>query len=126
MTIEKNSLMEWVDLGELPVKGDKTSFYEIPLIIPDEAKEIQVYTWIATGDCNHNRDVDFAITVNDDGHKDVGMYMHAVGFTQTAWSYNSQSSWLPMPHDREIRAERKGKEFDGNVGSKVIIVGYKS
>ncbi len=116
-----------IDLGTLPTDTNRTVTYNLPGQIPANATDILVYAFIRTGASNSDIDRQFKIFVQSEGSEIGGMfYLFAHGYSQSAWSYNSENFWLPMPLDRDLLVQMEGPAFNGNHATDLRIIGYKS
>ncbi|MEE4379532.1 MAG: hypothetical protein V2J55_18760 [Candidatus Competibacteraceae bacterium] len=113
-----------VNLGALPVGEKEQLTFLIPESIPDTAREILVYVYIATnyvkGDAH-----DFKLFVNVNANEENAFYLHTFAFPQQGWSYNSENAWLPVPKDRTLRAQSDGKALFGSWNSQIRIIAYR-
>ncbi len=124
--VEKQDPFWAVDapLGELPNGGGQSEKRRIPALVPDKAREILVYTQIATGYVKGGAHR-FRIAVQVQGDREAAFYLYAVGQPQSSWSYNSDNVWLPMPKNRELIVQAEGEPFFGDWKSDVRIIAYR-
>jgi len=113
-----------INLGSLPDKFIGTSTYSIPSAVPVTAKEIFVYAYIRTGGHNPSRDIEFRIYTKE-GSTEYSHYLFAHGYHQDAWSYNSNTFWLPTTVAWQINITSSGTAVSGNVDSQLYLVGYR-
>lgn len=113
-----------IDLGPLPSGKPDSLTYKIPANIPDSAREILIYAYIATsfvkGGAHH-----FKISVKSNESREVAGYLYAFANAKPGWSYNSENMWLPMPADREVTIQTAGEPLFGSWNSGVKIVAYR-
>lgn len=113
-----------IDLGPLPSGKPGSLTYKIPASIPDTAREILIYVYIATnfvkGGAHH-----FKIAVKSNEFREVAGYIYAFADAKPGWSYNSENMWLPMPADREVTIQTAGEPLFGSWNSSVKIVAYR-
>jgi len=113
-----------IDLGSLP-SGKSTSLsYKIPDKIPDTAREIFIYAYIAT-DFVKGGEHGFKISVKLDASREAAFYLYAHADTKPGWAYNSDNVWLPMPGDREVKLEALGEPLFGSWDGGVKIIAYR-
>jgi small-conductance mechanosensitive channel len=111
-------------LGPLPVGKTESLTYAIDGTVPDTAREILVYAYVATHYVKgggHN----FKLFVNVDAQQENAFYLRAVAFAQQAWAYNSENAWLPMPADRTLRVQSDGDPLFGSWNSSIQIIAYR-
>jgi TolA-binding protein len=113
-----------ITLGTLPSGKPPSATFKIPEAVPDSAREILVYTYIAT-DFVKGGSLSFKLAVKTDSAAEAAFYLHAVTDAQPGWSYNSDNVWLPLPADREISVTHGGGALFGNWDSKVKIIAYR-
>lgn len=113
-----------VDLGSLPSGRAGGVIRTISADIPDDAHEILIYVYVAT---NYVRGEthSFKIAVKPNPSREAAFYLYAFANTQQDWSYNSDNFWLPMPTDRKLILETRGKPLFGNWNSRVKIIAYR-
>jgi len=112
-----------VVFGALP-GGNEPLTYLIPAVIPDTAREILVYAQVATGYVEGGPHQFRIATQLEDG-REAAFYLYAVGGSQRSWAYNSDTVWLPMPKNRELRVQTANKPFFGDWNSEVRIIAYR-
>ena len=84
-----------------PIGSTKKS--SIPNIVPSDAVEILVYVYASTGAVDQNLYVEFQISTVED-ELEYSLYFYVQGYPpQNAISYNSDTFWLPITSNREIR-----------------------
>ncbi|MCP5420792.1 MAG: hypothetical protein H6970_05270 [Gammaproteobacteria bacterium] len=113
-----------IKLGPLPVGKSEDLTYTIPDTIPDTAREILIYVYVATHYVKggeHN----FKLFVNAKNQREDAFYLRAVAFAQQAWAYNSENAWLPMPADRTLRVQSDGEPLFGSWNSSIQIIAYR-
>ncbi len=113
-----------IDLGSLPSGKSTTLSYKIPDKIPDTAREIFIYAYIAT-DFVKGGEHGFKISVKLDASREAAFYLYAHADTKPGWAYNSDNVWLPMPADREIKLEALGEPLFGSWDGGVKIIAYR-
>jgi hypothetical protein len=114
-----------VNLGSLPYQFIGTSTYSIPSAVSVTAKEILVYAYIKTGGGNPDKDIEFRIYTKN-GPTEYSFYLFAHGYSQGAWSYNSETFWLPTTVAWQINVTSSGTVLSGNVfQSDLYLVGYR-
>jgi len=52
-------------------------------------------------------------------------YLLVHGYPQEAWSYNSDTFWLPLTSERVIKVIKRGANLCGNHESSIYIIGYR-
>jgi hypothetical protein len=112
------------DLGSLPSGRPGKIIKAIPTSIPNEAREILVYAFIATNYVRGGRH-SFKISVKLNESKEAAFYLYSIAQMQQEWSYNSDNFWLPMPANRKIFLETTGSALFGSWESRVKIVAYR-
>ena len=113
-----------IDLGSLPSGKSTTLSYKIPAKVPDTAREIFIYAYIAT-DFVKGGERGFKISVKLDDSREAAFYLYAHADTKPGWAYNSDNVWLPMPADREVKLEALGEPLFGSWDGGVKIVAYR-
>jgi hypothetical protein len=114
------------DLGSLPHNQvSKMKVYSVPMTVPTTAKEILVYAYIRTGSGNPDADIEVRIYTQSGRNTQYSFYLFAHGYNQAAWSYNSQSFWLPLTEYRAISAISSGSAMKGEAASQLSIIGYR-
>lgn len=113
-----------ITLGTLPSGKPPSITFKIPEAVPDSAREILVYTYVAT-DFVKGGSLSFKLAVKTDSAAEAAFYLHAVTDAQPGWSYNSDNVWLPLPTDRQITVTNGGGALFGNWDSKVKIIAYR-
>lgn len=113
------------DLGRLPFDTNQTVTLPIPSDVPGIAREIFLFIAAETGNSTGDGARVFSIWVDIDGRSMESQFLvHA--YSQPAWSYNSDTFWLPMPKNRNIFIKRlKGANIAGNSASAVKMLGYR-
>lgn len=113
-----------IPMGQLPNGGQDYEARRIPAQVPNKAREILVYTQVATGyvKAGPHR---FRISVRVEGAREAAFYLYAVGQPQPSWAYNSDNVWLPMPRDRQLLLRAEGEPFFGDWSSEVRIIAYR-
>ena len=111
-------------LGALPINPLGTVIWDIPGVVPASATEIQVYVFVRTGGGNPAADIEFRIYTADNS-VEYAQYLYAFGYSQNAWSYNSDTFWLPVTPDGLLRITSTGTAQTGNTQSALYIVGYR-
>lgn len=113
-----------IDLGALPSGKPNNITRKIPKSVPDTAREILVYAYIATSYVKGGSH-SFKIFVKASESREAAFYLYSIASTQQGWSYNSENVWLPMPENRELRFETDGEPLFGNWESGIKIVAYR-
>jgi len=113
-----------IDLGSLPSGKSTTLSYKIPDKVPDTAREILVYAYIATNFVKGGGH-GFKISVKLDAAREAAFYLYAHADTKPGWAYNSDNVWLPMPADREVKLEALGEPLFGSWDGSVKIIAYR-
>lgn len=113
-----------IDLGALPSGKPNKITRKIPEIVPDTAREILVYSYVATSYVKGGSH-SFKIFVKASASNEAAFYLYSIANTQQGWSYNSDNVWLPMPEDREIRVETDGEPLFGKWESGIRIIAYR-
>lgn len=113
-----------IDLGSLPSGKSTTLSYKIPDQVPDTAREILIYAYIAT-DFVKGGERSIKIAVKLDDSREAAFYLYAHADTKPSWAYNSDNVWLPMPADREVRLEVMGEPLFGSWKGGVKIIAYR-
>ena len=113
-----------IELGPLPSGKPPSLNYKLPSDIPDSAREILVYAYVAT-DLAKGGVHNFKIAVKIAESKEAVFYLYANADTKPGWSYNSENMWLPMPVDRELVIYTEGTPLYGNWTSAVKIIAYR-
>ncbi len=112
------------DLGSLPSGRPQKIIKDIPTSIPNEAREILIYAYIATSYVRGERH-SFKISVQPSESKEAAFYLYSIANMQQEWSYNSDNFWLPMPTNRKIFLETTGSPLFGSWESRVKIIAYR-
>lgn len=113
-----------IPMGRLPSQSQGAEMRRIPGQVPDKAREILVYTQVATGSVKAGPHR-FRIAVRVEGAREAGFYLYAVGQPQQSWAYNSDNVWLPMPRDRQLILRAEGEAFFGDWSSEVRIIAWR-
>lgn len=114
------------DLGQLPVGDKADAEYPIPSVVVHGALRILVYARIETGQVKTAKHHEFKIFVEDpDTFGEAAFYLVARTYPQSAYGYNSENFWLPMPSNpeyRKLKVERlDAQPVDGSVSSNLKI-----
>ena len=113
-----------IDLGPLPSGKSTLLNYNIPDKIPDSAREIFIYAYIAT-DFVKGGEQGFKISVKLDDSREAAFYLYTHANTKPGWAYNSDNVWLPLPVDREVRVQALGAPLFGSWEGGVKIIAYR-
>lgn len=111
-------------LGELPTKDAAEVSYQIPQAIlanKDRTTEIQVYIWIQTGANNSEGARTFLVSTEGRG-QESNLPLRVYAYNQPAWSYNSDTMWLPFPDNDHVKARREGSAITGGVASGIEVL----
>jgi uncharacterized small protein (DUF1192 family) len=113
-----------IDLGPLPSGKPNSLTYKIPASIPETAREILIYAYIATSFVKGGAH-SFKISVKPNETGEAAFYLYAFADAKPGWSYNSENMWLPMPADRAVIIQTNGEPLFGSWNSGVKIVAYR-
>ncbi|HVP50281.1 MAG TPA: hypothetical protein VMT56_03565 [Candidatus Bathyarchaeia archaeon] len=113
-----------INLGSLPSGKSAPLNYNIPDKIPDSAREIFIYAYIAT-DFVKGGDQGFKISVKLDDSREAAFYLYTHANTKPGWAYNSDNVWLPLPVDRKVRIQALGEPLFGSWEGGVKIIAYR-
>lgn len=113
-----------INLGSLPSGKSTLLNYNIPDKIPDSAREIFIYAYIAT-DFVKGGDQGFKISVKLDDSREAAFYLYTHANTKPGWAYNSDNVWLPLPVDRKVRIQALGEPLFGSWEGGVKIIAYR-
>lgn len=116
--------LERISLGRMPMEVEDLEDYKIPKDIPSAAREILVYAYVRTGVSEDDGDLEFRIFTRE-GKREYSFYMFSHVFPQQAFSYNSQTFWLPMTSERRIYVETEGDAEGGKRVGVLYILGYR-
>ncbi len=121
--------VKWVPLpktllGTLPLNTITTVSYNLPASVPPDAVEVLVYLYARTGDLNPDADLELRVYTRE-GTTEYSKYFFIHGYTQNAWSYNSDNFWLPVTSDRKIYVQSIGTAMTGNRWGEIFIIGYR-
>ena len=111
-------------LGQLPTKDAEEVSYQLPQAVlanKDQATEIQVYIWADTGANNSEGPRTFLASTESRG-QELSLPLRVYAYSQPAWSYNSDTMWLPFPDNDHVKARREGTVITGNVSSGIEIL----
>eukprot|EP01084_Bolivina_argentea_P047577 87673_1 len=113
-----------VDFGTLATTVGTYTF-QIPDSIPSDAKKILLYIYFQSGGCSPDIWGDIEIISNCHG-KDYNQFFTFHTYSQNAWSYNSDSFWLPLPENRKIIMKiNMGKtKYGGNCAGYFRLIRY--
>lgn len=113
------------ELGTLPINPLGTNTWDIPNVIPSTAKEILVFAWVQTGNCDNNHKVILKLYTVENTNE-YSHYLMAVSWTQGAISYNSSTFWIPTTSEWKIKATSSGSgTISGRFKSSINIIGYR-
>lgn len=110
-------------LGSLRLDQIGTKSYSIPQQVPAGSSEVLVYAMVATGWATQGLQSIRIYTA--DGRGEYAHLLHAVGYDQRAWGYNSDTFWLPLTSGRQIHATSSGTPISGSQYSEVSVLGYR-
>lgn len=113
-----------VDFGTLSTSAGSYSF-SIPDSVPVRAKKLLFYVYFQSGGCVGDNMGGYEIISHANG-RDYSQFFTFHTYHQNAWSYNSDSFWLPMPESRTISLKikiSKGK-YGGNCAGYLRIIRY--
>ena len=113
-----------IDLGPLPSGKPNSLTYKIPASIPNTAREILIYAYIATNFVKGGGH-SFKILVKPNESSEAAFYLYAFADAKPGWSYNSENMWLPLPADRTVIIQTNGEPLFGSWNSGVKIVAYR-
>lgn len=88
--------------------------------VPKTAKQVLVYVEIQTGTCKV--DTSGRIHIYSGPNHKMQLLVHT--YNQNAWSYNSESIWLPIEQPN-IFGKYDGKATSGNVSVQFKVVGHR-
>lgn len=128
--------VKWTPVAKKPIDNNSTS---IPIysaatlftralstaVVPAGAKEVYLYIHVSTGAANQDGDIELKIYTAEGGNQ-YASYFHLHGYSQSAWSYNSDNFWLPITSNRNIYMQRTaGGYLTGNKGYGIYVIGYR-
>ncbi len=112
-------------LGALPTNAITTVSYPLSDIVPSNAKEVLIYVYVRTGDYNNpGGNLEFKIYTQE-GTTEYAHYFFAHPYAQVAWSYNSDTFWLPLTSDNMIICTSLGQPVTGNGSGSIFLIGYR-
>lgn len=111
-------------LGELSWTALEVVSYPIPINVPADAKEVLVYVWVWTGGYNGEKDTEYKFYTHEDDTS-YARYLRVRTYSQSAYSYNSDTFWLPTTVDWTIHAVSLGETITGNKSGEIVVIGYR-
>lgn len=117
------------DLGSLPLGDVVSQTYSLPASVPRDAKEILVYAYVRTGVGVAGGDREFHIFTEGAPPREsvVGFWLYVYPYPdQNAYSYNSQTFWLPVVRTHKINADRTGPNMEhAYTVARLYLLGYR-
>jgi len=112
-------------LGPLPYKSAGTVSWDIPDVVPDDAKEVLVYAYIYSGYTYVKGVMEFRFYTVE-GDTEYSNYMYWFHHDrQVAVSFDSVNIWLPVTSDGKIYVTSTGTGASSNCGAYAYLIGYR-
>lgn len=99
-----------------------THSFEIPDIIPEEAKEVLLYAAFWSGNSNPTVYSHFKI-YTEEGDQKYEKYISLWTFNNNFGNTNSDNLWFPLTSNRRVYLEAT-HTFNANSGGHIFVIGY--
>jgi hypothetical protein len=110
-----------VPIGKFP-NGESTTLALDMSKLPKDVQRILVYAQFESGNSSHDFYPNCEVKLNaHDREYSYPLFVHS--YNQSAWSYNSDAIWMPVPQDGNITLSTSVK-LAGNFSSAVKIIRY--
>ncbi len=111
-------------IGSSTFRHSGTLSYEIPAVIPSDAKEVLVYANFQHGTSGPSDRISHFKIFTEDGVHDYAKYITLHAYGQNAWNTNSDNLWFPMPSNRRVNLNVPNV-LNGNIYGTLYVIGYR-
>ena len=111
-------------IGHTTFRHSGTLSYEIPNVIPDDAKEVLIYADFQSGSSGPRDRISHFKIFTEKGANDYAKYISLHSYGQAAWNTNSDNLWFPMPSNRRVYLNVPNVH-SGNIRGRLYVIGYR-
>ena len=129
ITSPKPNPVEWnsvplTQIGTINLKTTVTQSFPIPSIIPDSAREVLVYVYIATGH-NGNAFTHVKIFTEKSHERRFEKYLSIQSYPQSAFAMVEDNMWFPMTQNRRVYVKLTTALSGDNFKRGIFVIGYR-
>ncbi len=110
-------------IGQVNFRASGICIYDIPELIPNNAKEVLVYVYAQVGHSRPTSTTHIKVYTEDRGNE-YAKYIGFRTFRQDARNTNSDNLWFPMPANRKVNLEILDT-YEGHTFVFVYVIGYR-
>lgn len=117
------------EIGEVPMTGNVSEGVrlKLPDVVPNDAKYVYVLATAKTGNTHGSRE-GFLVVTSESRFGTEKLYSYVFAFEQNAYSFTSNSAWMPVPSDRFLQAQYTPDTplpADASATARVYILAYR-
>ena len=121
--------VEWnsvplTQIGTINLRTTVTQSFPIPSIIPDSAREVLVYVYIATG-LNGNAFTHVKIFTEKSQDRRFEKYLSIQSYPQNGFAMVEDNMWFPMTQNRRVYVKLTTALSGDNFIRGIFVIGYR-